>query len=287
VTESVPPDAQFMHFLVPGDPDSWPGRMDAACRVLERRFGVALTRADSGTKRHATSHEVKDRLKYFSQRLRTKSRWVSLAPLKRPHTDEAGSGAALKALSFGGTMYGGGEIFNVACSLEPAASFDEPLLVELGDALRTHSTAYTPSRTDWRLRLAHRCATFGTMARRPKLADRLPEEDSLPIMRECLYEGLAPLQPHHIGWINYWSQQVCEYVGFPGNLEGSSILQHCYQTPAGAWIVKLGAEPFERRNVAHLELLNEMYQRFPRVGVRLPVGIEIAEYHLPGQVSGG
>jgi Family of unknown function (DUF5953) len=281
MTERAPPDVQFMHLQVPGDSDSWPERMDAACRALERRFGIELTRAHSGTKHHVTTHEVKDRLKYFSQRLRTKYRWFSLAPLKRPHTDEPDSRAALKALSFGGTMYGGGEIFNVGCTFEPSTAFDEPLLVELGDAMRAHSSAYTPSRADWRLRLAHRCATFGTIARRPKLADRLPEEESLPLMRESLYEGLAPLQPHHVGWVNYWSQQVCDYVGFPGNLEGSPILQHCYQTPAGAWIVKLGTEPFERRNIAHLKLLNEMYQRFPRVGVRLPVGIEIAEYDLP------
>jgi hypothetical protein len=61
---------------------------------------------------------------------------------------------------------------------------------------------------------------------------------------------------------------VCEYVGFPRRLAGSPILDLCYRTPRDAWIVKLSEQPLEPKNESHTNLVREMYERFPNVGVR-------------------
>jgi hypothetical protein len=95
------------------------------------------------------------------------------------------------------------------------------------------------------------------------------EEERLPPLRESLYTGLAALQPHHFGWLNYWSQEVCAHVGFPERAERTSILEHSYRTPGGAWLVKLGSVPFEERNADHLKLLCAAYEAFPHVGNRM------------------
>ena len=271
-----------MEFLVQLDTDSWGARMEAACQIFERRFGFSLRRTYSGTKKHMTAQKVDDRSKYFRQRVRTKTRWFTLHPLERqPHAVPGDCGLAIDEWTFGGSIYAGSEFFSVICSMRPSALFDETLLVELGDTMGAHSAPFTPSCADERLRLVHRCTVFGTGAVRTQVTDRTAEESALPLICESRYGGLAPLQPHHLGWINYWSQEVCDYVGFPRNLKGSAILQHCYRTPAGAWIVKLGAERFEPRNTAQLEILKEMYERFPRVGVRLPPDIPVREHSLP------
>ena len=102
-----------------------------------------------------------------------------------------------------------------------------------------------------------------------------------PIACATLAQTPHPLSPHHLGWINYWSAEVCEYVGFPAALAGHPVLQECYRTPCGAWIVKLGREPFEPGNVVHLELLRLMYERLPRVATRIAEGTPVHDIPRP------
>jgi hypothetical protein len=282
MTRPHPLDIQFMEFLVRLDTDSWPARMEAACQIFERRFGISLQRTYTGTQKNMTARKLDDRSQFFRQCLRTKTRWFTLHSLERlPHPVPGAAGVSLDEWSFGGSIHGGAEFFTALCSMHPWTLFDETLLVELGDALGAHSAPYIPSHADTRLRFAHRCTVFNSGAVRQQIPDRTPEEAALPLICEAHYGGLAPLQPHHLGWINYWSPEVCDYVGFPQNLEGSPILQHCYRTPAGAWIVKLGPDPFEPRNATQLTLLKEIYDRFPRVAVRLPSGMPVREVSTP------
>jgi hypothetical protein len=233
---------------------------------LETRFGLPLRWIPAGTKFNLTMKQVDDRPRYFLQRLRTKNRWFGLSPGRVTSTD-----GTIERLSLSGTMYGGGELFHVLGIVDPEQSFEvhESLLVELGDALEARFSAFLPCATEMRLRFAHKCvAMMGSKVFRYELPDRMPEEDALPVIYESYYTGLHPLQPHNLGWINYWSQEVCDYLGFPQNLQGSPFLDACYRTPRGAWIVKFGDEPFAPRNVKHLEVLREMYERFPRVAIR-------------------
>jgi len=248
-------------FIPPADA-TWIGRMEAACQAIERLFKVSLRKAHSGTKFNATTKAVEDREKYFRQRLKTKTRWFSLFSGRRMKLDY---------FMLGGKMYGDDHSY-CASFVYPEESTErhEEVLVALGDALQACSSQYTPPKVQWRLRLAHWRSPFGTApSALDQLTDKTPEESRLPQIRESLYEGLERLQPHHLGWINYWSQEVCDYIGFPERAKGTSLAAHCYRTPGGAWIVKLGERPFEERNPAHVNLLRAGYETFPRIGVRV------------------
>jgi hypothetical protein len=241
--------------------------MDAACRVIETRFGIRISEAMGGTKFHATRKEIPDRLKFFAQRLKTRNRNFGL------HNQEGKwrrTGENVNSFTLGGNMYGGLDVFKVN-AMFPAqtAAVHEQLMVELGDALEAYSAQFTPTDAAMRFRQAHWFFGLSSLHRHP-LENPLPEETRLPPILESVYTGLThPCQPHHLGWINYWSEEVCAYLGFPENLRDSPFLSDCYRTPGGAWIVKFGPEPFEARNPRHVDVLCEMYERFPRAGVRV------------------
>lgn len=262
-----PGDIHTQWYWIPADSATWPDRMEAGCRALEALLGRALSLQHAGTKFHMTTKEIADRPKLFRQRLRTKHRWCSVSSRRVLPAGERDA----ERVSLGGSMYAGGELFKVGITIAPELPFTihERVLAQAGDALGARFSAFLPRATQMRLRLAHHCIVFGGRVNRFELPDRTPEEAALPTLCESLYSGLHPLQPHELGWLNYWSQEVCDYIGFPANLEGSPCLSDCYRTPAGAWIVKFGAEPFEPANAGHVELLKSMYERFPRVGVRL------------------
>jgi hypothetical protein len=277
-------------YFVPSDETRWVQRMEAACRVLETRFGIHLDKADSGTKNHMTKKDVPDRQQYFKKCLKTKNRWFSLfnvPPKREVASVTASSGFNMRPGHFavGGKMYLDGATFSFSafCPELPVERIEQ-LLVSMGDALEAHSSQYSPRAVIWRQRLAHWCTVFGSKVVTHDLPDRTPEELRLPRIKESPYSGLQPLQPHHLGWINYWSEEVCSYVGFPENAAGTAILEHCYRTPRGAWIVKLAAEPFKLGDPAQSELLREFYERFPRVGVRIVVPGAYT-HALPGSPS--
>ncbi len=264
----------FPGFFLSADAALWVDRMEAGCEAFESLFGVRLERATSGTKHNVTEKEISNRLKFFEGRLKTSNRWFSLFS-GNGFRRTTGSFENVDYFSLGGNVYFGELLYRVSFTLPPQSlGTHEQLLVKLGDALQAQSAQFIPSNVAERLRLAHWCTVFGTSVMRNTLEDKTKEEENLPVICESTYAGLYPLQPHHFGWLNYWSQDVCAYVGFPANAQGLEILQHSYQTPRGAWIVKLGAEPLEARNAAHVRLLREMYERFPSVGVRLKSGTD-------------
>lgn len=79
-----------------------------------------------------------------------------------------------------------------------------------------------------------------------------------------------PAQPKQLGWINYWSAETCEYLGFPDLERDKDLLAHSYRTPAGAWLVKLCPEPLDLNHPDHLSIFADTYTRFPKLGIRAP-----------------
>lgn len=77
-----------------------------------------------------------------------------------------------------------------------------------------------------------------------------------------------PAQPKQLGWINYWSAQTCEYLGFPDPERDKDLLAHSYRTAAGAWLVKLCPEPLDLNRPDHLSIFADIYARFPKLGIR-------------------
>src|SRR5258708_21305908 len=258
----------FPGFFVSAEAEHWVDRMEAGCAAIESMFEIRLDRATSGTKFHVTKKEIHDRRKFFASRLKTRNRWFSLfsgTGMRRTVTGWEN----VDYFCIGGSMYYGGQLYGISFTI-PDQTVDtyEKLLLSLGDALHAQTAQFSPNAVAERLRLAHWCTVLSS-AMRNTLADKSREEVTLPDICESTYAGLASFQPHHFGWLNYWSQEVCAYTGFPANADGLGILDCSYQTPTGAWIVKLGANPPQERDAGYVELLREMYVRFPRVGVRL------------------
>lgn len=257
-------------FLLPADSASWVQRIEAGVRAVETLFGVALAKAHAGTKHHGTIKEVPDLARYLKGRLKTKSRWMSLFHGRGLQRIE-GTVRNVDHHLVGGSMYLGLPAFAASVMYPDAPpSRHEEVLVKAGDAFGAFSATYSPFETWRRFELAHWCFGFpGPPFNIHAMSDRTRAEEQLPLIRNCAYGGLEHvLQPHHFGWLNYWSADVCEYVGFPRRLAGSPILDLCYRTPRGAWIVKLSEQPLEPKNDWHTNLVREMYERFPSVGVR-------------------
>ncbi|HEU4653399.1 MAG TPA: DUF5953 family protein [Steroidobacteraceae bacterium] len=259
----IPPE-----FLIPPDSSTWIERMIAGVHAAEEVIGRPLRRTFGGTKSNVTKRDVPDLAKYFKTKSKTKSRTIELFynrcvdPTQRPHVHEY--------YNYAGQMDYTALVYR--CSLHyPGAAFKaaESFLVRVGDALQAHSGQYCP-RDSWvRYSQAHWCSGLeDNLYIRPP-ADRTAAESKLPLIYDAAYGGHEhELQPRYIGWLNYWSADVCSYLNFPGALKGSPILDRCYQTPRGAWLIKIADEPLRVRNDDDAELLLELYERFPRVGVR-------------------
>lgn len=71
-----------------------------------------------------------------------------------------------------------------------------------------------------------------------------------------------------LGWLNYWSAQCCDYLGFPDPARDSELLSSSVRTPKGGWLVKLTADPLDIRCATHLQAMLQAYKRFQRVGTR-------------------
>jgi len=256
-------------FRIPASADSWSASLEAGCRVLEARCGTQLDMAVGGTKFRITHEPVKNRATFFKQRQKTKGRGFGL------HNRARGA----ESVGLGGNMDYGLEFFIVNIHHpDRGLQFAEELFVALGDALQAHSSQMTPRAALARIVKAQWHSVWEDKVTRLDPGHVTPAEALLPPIAQSAFPQRAhPLSPHHLGWINYWSEETCEYIGFPSALSGHPVLEACYRTPRGAWIAKLGREPFEPRNTAHLELLREMYERLPRVAMRIAKDVVVHE----------
>jgi hypothetical protein len=73
----------------------------------------------------------------------------------------------------------------------------------------------------------------------------------------------------YLGWLNYWSEATCAFVGFSGSKEDLDLAPFSYQTSSNAWLVKLTEEPIDTDRPEHVNALAAAYRRWPRVGKRV------------------
>ena len=238
------------------DAETFADRIEAACRILERKFpGLAIeftmpyNRSDSGG-----AQKVEDRHKYLRQRTRTKLWWFVLNDGKGwPETVHVMGRIDDQDLGTLGVEIG----FPVA-----PWDFCEKMLVELGDALGANYCSVLPPE-DLGL-----CATqFNTYWAQhdPTLIER-----GIPRLDLFTYGGADDLaQPMYLGWLNYWSEATCAFVGFSGSKEDLDLAPFSYQTSGNAWLVKLTEEPIATDRPEHVNALAAAYRRWPRVGKRV------------------
>jgi len=250
------------------DRERWLERMLAGLQAFESVLGVTLTLANGGTKFHATIKPVPDRRKFLLQRLKTKNRWFSLTNREGGFRRTPNSLENVDRYGVGGDMYFGGELYGLHIQTPPLPTETaEKLLVAVGDAFEIDSAQWTPERASRRLRLAHWCIRFDDREHPHPLEDRTQAEANLPRIYESTYAGLSSGQPHHFGWLNYWSENVCRVQDLAGRADKARFHQS-YRTPRGAQLIKLRDRPPAEIDDDFVERLRVAYAAFPGVGVR-------------------
>jgi len=255
-------------YSIPDTPSDWAARIEAACRVVEEDFGVRLTKAHPYHENRPPI-DVLDRLAFLKKKAKSKTKCLSL--YTGPGHERTSSGFKnLRYYSVGGISYANKGVYNCTVQFpEISIGQQEAMLVKLGDALRARSAQYTPVETAKRFYLVQWCTGAGTSLVKEELNDLTKEEKLLPLLLRTWYAGLdSPLQPHWLGWLNYWSEEVAHYLGFPDPGRDQDLLCHSYRTPTGAWLVKVCAEPLDATNPKHVKLVVDVYKRFPRLGAR-------------------
>jgi hypothetical protein len=77
-----------------------------------------------------------------------------------------------------------------------------------------------------------------------------------------------PLLPQRLGWLNCWSPEVAEHLGFPDAQKDADLLPLCHQLPSGHWIVRLTEDPLDLTRPEHVEAIVRAYWRFDKIGRR-------------------
>ena len=78
----------------------------------------------------------------------------------------------------------------------------------------------------------------------------------------------SPGIPHHLGWLNYWSDAAARAIGFPDPARDAELLSRSRRTATGGWVVSLTDAPLDLDNPAHLDTLERAYERFREIGGR-------------------
>jgi hypothetical protein len=251
-------------FDVPMQGDSLVDRLGAVCDVVERAFpGEKLCLALSYNEPGAHI-PVKDRRKYFAQRGRTKLHWFQL------HNGKSIRGWRDGRKLDEGRVALGGRIFRHDLGLlsmgvdfpDAPWTLFEQLLVEIGDVASAFHAAVVPDGNE-----VLRATQFDTRTAQP---DPTLIERGIPRLKDFTYGGPAvAAQPMYLGWLNYWSAETCAFLGFPDEDQHAALMPLSYKTPAGAWVVKLTAEPLDIRRSEHVDALAKAYRLLPRIGLRL------------------
>jgi hypothetical protein len=78
----------------------------------------------------------------------------------------------------------------------------------------------------------------------------------------------APEIPWFLGWLNYWSPDAAQTIGFPDPARDAELLSRARRTASGGWVVQFTDAPLDLDNPAHLDTLLRAYERFPAIGGR-------------------
>lgn len=245
---------------------SWnPSLFEEACRVLEQRASAGPIEWEVTTKKNPEGLDetnfrfIKNRKRYFERALRTGG--------FRMQNDDSDTPLVFLAAS---TFYQP-ERSQAWCRnahimvflLKPEVELED-YIVLVGDSLRANRCFYMEefSRDILNTVLSGHFQSYTGRDAAP--VDELSA--ALPVIRE--WEPKEPLRPTRLGWLNYWSPDVCALLGFPDPAKDAELLARSYQTSAGAWLVKLTDDPFDITRSEHREAIIHAYQRFDQVGVR-------------------
>jgi hypothetical protein len=263
-------------YAISPDRETWVDRVERGCLALEAacRSSPLMTSQEA----EKADRSVADRRKYFRARL-TRSGWpFDLTNGRSGRIKPGGESADNTYVGAGGQFYEPGQIvyrFNISFHTDEWSEC-ERIFVSVGDAVQAYSAQITPEAATQTLRAFHsvgsghssspqivqEAATLSTAL--AAIGRQLPRLNDPP----PLVVRAHPAQPKELGWINYWSAQTCEYLGFPDSQRDRDLLAHSYRAPAGAWLVKLCPEPLDLSRREHLSIFADTYARFPKLGIR-------------------
>lgn len=272
----VPAERSRLHFSIPLCEQTWVDRILRACEVIE---------GDPTLPREPLSYVLcRDRLELIDDRpafledlLDHRHRYLLLssasgAPIDEGHVSITGVVNDAARQSYDLTVE------------FPAMPWEvrESLLAAIGDALGAHNGHITPARAAQIFASYYSLGTVPPEGVHPARAGW--ELDTYPL-RECMHRlsvivpriqninvgggRVSPLQPAIAGWMNYWSEGTCSFLGFPRQGRDEDLLAAATQTPQGSWIVKLCDEPLDLAVDAHVTAIADVYERFSRLGIRV------------------
>ncbi len=263
-----------LSFLSPADAATWVARLEAACVFLETypalpRFPLQQIALKGEAK------VVKDRGKLFASSLKDEYRSLAILNGRR------------RRIKRGGEVVDNGTVvmrrhnqllpqafgFTVSTPrLTPEARKD--VLIGVGDALHAVS-GFTMPRGAWHL-LHERASEWHRVATDRPESTRMTdfrnllarEKLELPVVQTNYGAFASPFQPELLGWMNYWSEATCQYIGFPQSERDSDLLASATRTPGGAWEVTITPDPLDLMRADHLMRYAELHARFPPLGVK-------------------
>ena|ERR1051326_1651231 len=71
--------------------------------------------------------------------------------------------------------------------------------------------------------------------------------------------------PPYVSWVNYWSREIAEKVGFDFERDRNKFYS-CFQTPRGAFVLRITKDPLDIANESHFQKLKFVYDHFPKIG---------------------
>lgn len=270
-------DRSLLQYAVANDESIWARRVEEAAKYLESHAELPRERLDRGLVDKQIVR-IDDRLEYLRRAARsryrefllTNGRPAKIAPIELGHVAIRGELTDAPPLweirvKFAGLPWERRELAFAALGdlLAAYAGYTTP--APAANMLAAYSIATSP-------RSPPNQASWYQQAM-PLLTLLNEHQIELPTLAILRSDGVraVPWQPDELGWINYWSAQTCEYLGFPQAGRDDDLLRWSSRTPAGAWIVKITAEPLDLSVVEHVRMLASVYARLPRLGIRVAV----------------
>lgn len=275
------------------DRETWVGRMEQGCLALENMFPTTrllVARGDylndpTSNRDFESDATIEDRARYFSNQIKKNDWCFSLYNGIKAYINPGIPGGCIENghVGISGGYYKSEErIYQVNISFQSICWEQcEAIFVTVGDALGAYTSCTTPLRAFRTLRAFQSVTARGNRSRHESNDDPISREAApllsalaelsikLPVFSDYpLAVRDHPAQPKELGWLNYWSEETCQYLGFPDAERDQDILAHSYRTPGGAWLVKLCADPLDLDRPAHVKIFADIYERFPKIGIR-------------------
>jgi hypothetical protein len=280
---AVPLERSQLHFSLPLAAETWVARIVRACEIIEGDPALPREPLSLAFKKDRLEC-IEDRAAYLEDLLDNPHRYLVLTNGNRLKFDRGGTPVDTGQIRISGVVNDTArQAYDLTVEF-PAMpwSVRESLLAAIGDALDACTGQITPAPAAQAFTAHYLLGTVGADNANPARAGWERETHMLrvgmkyrsttvPRIQHVSVGGgrQSPLQPAILGWINYWSAETCEYLGFPEAARDGDLLRYATQTPQGSWIVKLCDEPLDVSLEPHVEMVASVYGRFPRLGIRI------------------